>query len=99
MFVCVCLCVSQYKMWEVVITSKPGCVCVTDVLCHVLDVQEMEKLVRSVEADGLRWGACEFAHIAQTLDSCLRFLPSIVSQAGSSGIWYQEVADQVYYRR
>jgi len=64
--VCVCVCVSQYKMLDVVITSKPGCACVTDVLCHVLDVQEMEKLVRSVEADGLRWGACEFAHIAQT---------------------------------
>ena len=25
----------------------------------ILDVKEMERMVRSVEADGLRWGACE----------------------------------------
>ena len=47
-------------MFEAVKLSKPGCVCVTDVLCSVLDVKEMERLVRSVKLNGLRWGACEF---------------------------------------
>ena len=48
--------------------SEPALIAKSNIILDVkpwddeTDMKEMEKLVRSIEADGLLWGACKFVY-------------------------------------
>ena len=85
---CVCVCVCVFVCLFVCV-----CVCV----CARADMNEVEKLVRTIATDGLLWGACKpvmYYTLSLTTLSLLS-LSFSDSQAGSSGLWDKETADQL----
>lgn len=85
------------KRFEHSICLEPGVIAKSSVVLDVkpwddeTDMQEMEKQVRTIEMDGLLWGACKSC--ISLVNYVLKTFSLNISQIGSTRVWHKKAAD------